>query len=126
MRRIVLTVLALTVLLPSLAQARARWLTDVDLYVRESCCCPPHVKKAQHPPRLPTVQKVCCNVEKRSATSLPLASESPAPPAIAALAQPVSITPVLPPLRDVVVAIVPRAQAPPITTLLAQSRGLLL
>ena len=42
MRRIVLALLALVVLLPSLAQARARWLTDVDVYFRDECCCPPN------------------------------------------------------------------------------------
>ncbi len=124
MRRIILTLLAMTVLLPSLAQARARWMTDVDLYVRDECCCPP--KKAQHAPQLPTLQKLCCKLEKRTATALPLASESPAPPAVAPPMSPVAIVPVAPPLRIVVVAIVPRAQAPPTSTLLAQSRGLLL
>lgn len=124
MRRIVLALLALTVLLPSLAQARARWMTDVDLYVREACCCPP--KKVQRAPAVPTLQKVCCTVEKRSATALPLASESPAPPAVAMQATPVAIVSVVPPPRDVVTTIAPRAQAPPLTTLLAQARGLLL
>ena len=124
MRRLVLTLLALTVLLPSLAQARARWMTDVDLYVRDECCCPP--KKVQPAPRLPTLQKLCCKLEKRSAAALPLASESPAPPAIAPLATPIAIVPVTPPLRAIVVAIVPRAQAPPTSTLLSQARGLLL
>ena len=124
MRRIVLALLALTVLLPSLAHARARWLTDVDLYFRDDCCCPP--TKLQRPPALPTVEKLCCTFEKRSATALPLASESPAAPAIPAVATPVAIVPVMPPLRTVAVAIVPRAQSPPTSTLLAQARGLLL
>ncbi|HSN29446.1 MAG TPA: hypothetical protein VLT45_24315 [Kofleriaceae bacterium] len=125
MRRIVLTLLALTVLLPSLAQARARWMTDVDLYVRDTCCCPPK-KKVQPVPSLPTVQKVCCTLEKRSATALPLASETPTPPAVAPLATPVASIEIVPPPRTVVVTIVPRAQAPPAPTLLAQARGLLL
>ncbi len=125
MRRIVLAVLALTVLLPSLAQARARWMTDIDLYVRDVCCCPPK-KKVQPAPTLPTVQKLCCTLEKRSAAALPLASESPAPPAVAPLATPVASIEVVPPPRALVVAIVPRAQAPPAPTLLAQARGLLL
>ncbi len=124
MRRVALTVLALMVLLPSLAQARARWMTDIDLYVRDVCCCPP--KKAQPVPVLPTVSKLCCKLEKRSAAALPLASESPTPPAVAPLAMPVASTAVLPPPRTVVVTIVPRAQAPPPPTLLAQARGLLL
>jgi hypothetical protein len=124
MRRIVLTLLALAVFLPSLAQARARWMTDVDLLVREPCCCPP--KKLQQPPALPTVQKLCCKFEKLSATALPLASESPDAPTIAPPATPIAITFVMPPQRDVAVAIVPRAQAPPTSTLLSQARGLLL
>ena len=124
MRRIILSLLALTVLLPSLAQARARWMTDVDLYVRETCCCPP--KKVTAPPAKPTLQKPCCRLEKLSASALPLASESPAPPAVAAVATPIAITFAMPPLRAVVSAIVPRAQAPPTSTLLAQARGLLL
>lgn len=124
MRRLVLALLALTVLLPSLAEARARWMTDVDLYVRDECCCPP--KRTFRPPALPTLQKACCKLEKRTATALPLVSASPPPPAVAALATPIAIVPVMPPLRDVVIAIVPRAQAPPISTLLAQARGLLL
>ena len=124
MRRIVLTLLALAVLLPSLAQARARWMTDVDLLVREQCCCPP--KKLQQPPAQPTVQKLCCKLDKLSARALPLASESPDAPALAAPEVPVAITFVMPPQRDVVVAIVPRAQAPPSPTLLSQARGLLL
>ncbi len=125
MRRIALTVLALAVLLPSLAQARARWMTDVDLYVRDVCCCPPK-RKAQPAPSLPTLQKLCCTLEKRSAAALPLASESPTPPAIAPLATPVASIEIIPPPRAVVVTIVPRAQAPPAPTLLAQARGLLL
>lgn len=125
MRRIVLTLLALTVLLPSLAQARARWMTDIDLYVRDTCCCPPK-KKAQPAPTLPTLQKRCCTLEKRSATALPLVRPSSDPSPAVALAMPIAIVPVLPPLRSAVVAIVPRAQAPPASTLLAQSRGLLL
>lgn len=124
MRRIVLTLLALAVFLPSLAQARARWMTDVDLLVREPCCCPP--KKLQQPPPQPTVQKLCCKFEKLSATALPLASESPDAPAIAPPATPTVITFVMAPQRAVAVAIVPRAQAPPTSTLLSQARGLLL
>jgi len=124
MRRIVLALLALAVLLPSLAQARARWMTDVDVYVRDECCCPP--KKVQHAPPVSTLQKVCCTLEKRSATALPLATESSAPPVAALLATPVAIVSVMPPVRDAVAMIVPRAQAPPVSTLLAQSRGLLL
>lgn len=128
MRRVVLALLALTVLLPSLAQARARWMTDMDLYVRDTCCCPPRSmkKKAQPAPTLPTVQKRCCTVEKRSAAALPLATETPTPPAVAPLATPVASVDVMPPPRAVVVTIVPRAQAPPPPTLLAQARGLLL
>jgi hypothetical protein len=124
MRRVVLALLALAVFLPSLAQARARWMTDVDLYVRDECCCPP--KKVEQPRTLPTYQKACCKLEKRSATALPLASEGSAAPNVAIAATAVAVVPVTPPLRDVVVAIVPRAQAPPLTTLLAQFRGLLL
>ena len=124
MRRIVLAVVALTVFLPSLAQARARWMTDVELYVREQCCCPR--TKLQAPPAQRTVQKTCCRLDRRTAAALPLASETPTAPAVLPLATPSAAVPVTPPLRHVVVAIVPRAHAPPTSTLLAQARALLL
>ena len=122
MRRIVLTLLALAVLLPSVAQARACWMTDV--YVREACCCPPPAKADAAAPA--TLQSVCCEIQKRTDSQLPIVHPV-SPPAIAAvLVSAIAIVPVAPPLRTVAVAIVPRAQAPPSSTLLAQHRGLLL
>jgi hypothetical protein len=122
MRRIVLALVTLAVLLPSVAQARACWMTDV--YVRQACCCPPPDAASEAP--VPTVQSVCCELQKRSDTQLPIAHTA-APPAIAAvLVSAITIVPVAPPLRTVAVAITPRAQAPPSSTLLAQHRGLLL
>ena len=124
MRRVVLAIFALTVLLPSLGEARARWMTDFDLYVRETCCCPPH--KVAPAPIVPTLQKVCCKLEKRSGTPLPIAAASPASVMPAAPVASFAFIPVMPPLRTVAVAITRRAQAPPDSTLLAQFRGLLL
>jgi hypothetical protein len=124
MRRVVLALLALAVFLPSLADARARWMPDVDLYVRDQCCCPP--RRTQPPPAQSSLKKACCKIEKRTATALPLASTSPVPPAVAAASTRIVATAVMPPLRVAVIAVDARAQAPPLTTLLAQARGLLL
>lgn len=126
MRRIVLAILALTVLLPSLAEARARWMTDVDLYVREACCCPPRKLATAPAPTMPTVQKVCCKLEKRAASPLPITAEVSAPAMPAAPVASFSFVPEIPPVRTIAAAITPRAQAPPDSTLLAQFRGLLL
>lgn len=126
MRRVVLAILALTVLIPSLAEARARWMTDVDLYVREACCCPPRKVATTPPPAMPTVQKLCCKLEKRSATPLPITAEAAAPAMPAVPLASFAFVPVMPPVRVTAMAITPRAQAPPDSTLLAQFRGLLL
>ena len=124
MRRVVLAILALTVLLPSLADARARWMTDVDLYVRDVCCCPP--RRVVPPPAAPTLQKVCCKLEKRTASSLPVTAETTAPAMPTAPVASFAIVPEAPRVPATVAAITPRAQAPPDSTLLAQFRGLLL
>lgn len=124
MRRVVLAIFALTVLLPSLGEARARWMIDVDLYVRESCCCPPH--KVTPIPLTPTLQRVCCKLEKRGGTALPLATSSPATVMPAAPVASFAFLPAAPRVLALTVAITQRAQAPPDSTLLAQFRGLLL
>jgi hypothetical protein len=124
MRRIVLAILALTVLLPSLADARARWMTDVDLYVRDVCCCPP--RKVVPPPAVPSLQKVCCKLEKRTASPLPVTAETAAPAMPGAPVASFALVPAAPHATSTAVAITPRAQAPPDSTLLAQFRGLLL
>ena len=123
MRRAALALLALAVFLPSLASARTMFRCDVDLIVRESCCCPP--KKAK-PPSVPTMQRECCKLEKHSAAALPTATavraETVASPATTVIA--IADAPALP--RDVTTVVVPRAQAPPRQrSLLAQHCALL-
>lgn len=123
-RRVVVSLLALAVFLPTLASARARWMTGVDLYVREACCCPALRKVA--PPAAPTWQKVCCKLDKRSAVGLPPAAQTSAPRAVPGPVATVAFAPAAPERRAMARSISPRAQAPPPPTLLAQFRGLLL
>lgn len=131
MRRIVLALLALAVLLPSVAQARACWMTDLAADVREACCCPVPAETGDAAAALAvapapvTLQSVCCHIEKRTTSQLPIVPTA-SPPASAAvlvsvieIERSIPIAAVAPPPRGV-------AQAPPSPTLLAQHRGLLL
>ena len=123
-RRTVICLLALTVFLPSLASASTFFRCDVDLIVRESCCCPP--KKAKRPADVPTMQRECCKFEKHTAAAPPTATAVRAQALTAPAATAVAIGDVMPPLREVANAIAPRAQAPPPErSLLAQHCALL-
>ena len=92
MRRIIPIVLALVVLLPTVAQAAAWYRCVHDGAVRSRCCCP--VKKAQHDSDpAPGLRKSCC-CEITNATEAtqaprdnpPVAIHAPAPPAVIVLA----------------------------------------
>jgi hypothetical protein len=133
MRRIVLALLSLAVMLPSVAQARACWMTDLAPYVREACCCPPPAEATPGSAEIvvakapATIAAVCCKIEKRTQGQLPIAHPAAAPPIAAVIVTSIAVVPVAPPLGATAVAIIPRAQAPPSSsTLLAQHRGLLL
>jgi hypothetical protein len=58
-RRILPTVFALMVLLPSVAFARSEYLCRLDGQVRSSCCCPTKVQKHEAP-RPASVREACC------------------------------------------------------------------
>ena len=110
-RRIVLTLLALTVLLPSLAFGRGQYLCTVDHRVRGTCCCPP--KHAKQSPTAPTIRAECCKqIEHEASLSQPA---DVAPPSLPSA--PIRFTMVEPPrfykLRTIVNAVPQRANAPP-------------
>jgi len=67
-RRLLLTVFALMVLLPSVAFARSEYLCRFDGQVRLSCCC--HAKAQQHEVPGPTSVRAacCCTVFERAAS----------------------------------------------------------
>ena len=124
MRRTILCLLALAVLLPSTALARKQFLCDVDLLVRDSCCCPP--KKHKQPASVPSMQRECCKLVKHTATALPPAVARGHEPLPSPVAVTVTITRLIAPIREARVAITPRAQAPPPErSLLAQHCALL-
>jgi hypothetical protein len=110
-RRVTLTLLALVVFLPSMAFARAQFLCDVDLIVRDTCCCPP--KKAKLPAHAPAMRRECCKIEKHTAAAAPLATVG-----TSSTWMPVAIVQatasMMPPIRHITFSVVPRAQAPPL------------
>ena len=124
-RRVVLTVFALAVFLPSMALARTQYLCDADLVIRTTCCCPP--KKAKRPITVPTIQRECCQVTEHVPVLPPAATAPDAPSIPMAVIVPVAIAPVMPPVVGARLAIRPRAQAPPLErSLFSQHAALLL
>lgn len=124
MRRVVLCFVALAVLVPAMANARTRFQCDVDLIVREHCCCPP--KKVSPLTSTPAMRTECCKIERRAATVAPFATAVGVDPLPMPVATAVAITAVIPSWREVFRAITPRAQAPPpLRSLLSQYCALL-
>ena len=78
MRRVVLILLALVVLVPSVARASAWYRCAQDGVTRSSCCCPPAAKHHKAPARNTEIRPACCC----SITQLtsPGSSERAAPP----------------------------------------------
>jgi hypothetical protein len=110
-RRIALPLLALAVFLPSIAFARTQFVCDVDLVVRDSCCCPP--KKAKPPADLPAMTRACCKIEKRAPVTAPIASAASTHSPWILVTTALETTTVMPPIPEPTSAIVARAQAPP-------------
>jgi hypothetical protein len=119
---------ALAVLLPSMALARTQFLCDVDQVVREACCCPP--KQASQPittAPATAMRSECCKLEKHAGAAVPLATEAVGQPAPPLVAVSVVVAALVVPVRDGLVPVIPRAQAPPPErTLLSQHAALLL
>jgi len=61
-RRILLTVVALMVLLPSVAFARSEYLCRFDGQVRLSCCCPAKAQQHEAPGPTSVREASCCAV----------------------------------------------------------------
>ena len=110
MRRIALTIVALAILVPSLAIARSSYLCEIDRQIRETCCCPK--KQVKQPSPVSTIRANCCKIVKPPATVPPVdetrGARAEAPPIAIALA-PVPVIPVF----TVRPSIVLRAQPPP-------------
>jgi len=113
-RRILLTVFALMVLLPSFAFARSEYLCRLDGQVRASCCCHPTVQK-HDAPRPASVQSACCCTvfEARPPRLQPATTESATDlrSHVPAFVAPVRIA--APPTIVSVLAPEPRSMAPP-------------
>ncbi len=78
MRRVVLILLALVVLVPSMARAAAWYRCAHDGQTRSSCCCPPKAKHHKTPASNTEINAACCCkvTQLKSAES----SERAAPP----------------------------------------------
>jgi hypothetical protein len=115
-RRIALTVVALMVLLPSVAFARSEYLCRLDGQVRLACCCP--AKAPAHEAPGPTsVREACCRTVFEAAPSrVQLATEDSTAGSRSLLPAFVAFGPAYaaePTTRVPVVAPLPRAMAPP-------------
>ena len=110
-RRVIFPLLVLAAFLPSTALARTQFLCEVDLLVRDSCCCPP--KKHKQPANVPAMRRECCKLVKHTATTLPPAAARADTAGPVTIAATVVATMVMAPARDARLAIAPRAQAPP-------------
>ena len=111
MRRIVLTVLALAVLLPSLAIARTSYLCEIDRRVRETCCCPKAHAKDLTPET--SMSGACCReLVNQPAVAPPVDELRSARAELPAIAVTVVSAPIVP-VRGVHVSVVMRAQPPP-------------
>ncbi len=111
MRRAIPALLALAVFLPSAALARTQFVCGIDRVVRQACCCPP---KKVPPPMAPAMKRECCTIEKHAPATPPPADAQSTQSDPTPLAVAVVVTAVTPAVRDVRIAIVPRAQAPPL------------
>lgn len=104
MRRILLTVFALFILLPSVAMAQS-YLCRTDGQARAHCCCKPKA-----PPLDPSIGRAsCCDVTPAAAPSLAPTVVDHAPPVIDIPSVVVAV--VTPPVRAFAVPV--RATAPP-------------
>ena len=72
-RRVVLTILMLTVLLPSAAFAGVRYLCAIDGHVRSACCCPgkTHKQERNAEPQTEMRSTCCCKVSTTTPTVAP-------------------------------------------------------
>lgn len=111
MRRVVVTLLALAVLLPSIAFGRGQYRCTIDQRVRETCCCP--AKHQAQPPTGPAMHAECC-LQVQHEASLTQSADLDPPSAPSA---PSAFTIIEPPRftesRTIASTIVQRANAPP-------------
>jgi hypothetical protein len=114
LKRVVLIVLALIVLVPSMARAAALYECAVDGEVRTACCCP---KKASHreDPGQHLKAVCCCKVTRVRAgeptpRTVPATFESAAP---AIVATTIVIVPILAPARLAVIDQLHAPRGPP-------------
>jgi hypothetical protein len=76
-RRILVTVFALMVLLPSVAFARSEYLCRFDGQVRSSCCCPVAAKHGEAPGPATVRAACCCTVFEAAPSRAQPATEDP-------------------------------------------------
>jgi hypothetical protein len=111
-RRVILILLALTVLVPSAALARTGFLCSIDGHLRRSCCCPSKAKQHNAAP-ISTIRSQCCCTVMTAApvTQQPTTHElkSAPVPDVVAIVTPVPVIMT----RVDRVTIAPRALAPP-------------
>jgi hypothetical protein len=115
-RRILLTVFALMVLLPSVAFARSEYLCRFDGQVRSSCCCPTRAQPHEAPRSTSLREACCCRVFEGAPSRAQPATEvnrgdsrSHLPAFVAAICAQVSVFST----SVSIVAPLPRSTAPP-------------
>jgi hypothetical protein len=115
-RRILVTVFALMVLLPSLAFARSEYLCRFDDQLRSSCCCPARAGRHEAPAPAAVREACCCTIFEGAPSHAQPATEdhrdgsrTPLPVVIPAVA--VSAAAAMTVVQ--VVAPQPRSMAPP-------------